>query len=174
MKKHTMVVLVVFALAVFISGCAKRVMQDGKQVTIFVLSDRGIVSSNMSGSERDDRNEVGQFMEEDLLKTLQDEGYLATLIQDRNQFVPGTARYLLVVKIETLRLVGGASRFFLGRLGGPTILATRYEVFASNNTLAFVANDKEATTEKWYYSPQELNQRLVKKINTYMKEKSKK
>jgi hypothetical protein len=174
MKKHAVVVLLVFALAVLISGCAKRVMQDGKQVAIFVLSDRGIAQNTMSEGERDDRNKVGEFMEEDLLRVLQDEGYLATLIQNQNQFVPGTARYLLVVKIEMVRLVGGTSRFFLGRLGGPTILATRYEMFASiNSPPAFVSNDKEATTEKWYYSPQELDQRFVKKLNTYMSGKSK-
>lgn len=169
MKKHAVIFSAVFVIAAFIIGCGPKspVMQDGKQVAMFVLSDRGI-NNGLKESERNDHNEVGQFMEEDLLNTLKHEGYNATLIQNRDQYVQGPANYLVIVKIDMLRLVGRSARYWLGYAAGPTILHTHYEVSGAGNKTTLAYKDEDSTTRDWSSSPREVNERLVKKINDYV------
>jgi len=166
MKENIVTAGVVFIIAVLIAGCAAKapVVQDGKQVAMFVLPDRGI-RDGMQENERNDRNEVGQFMEEDLINSLSHEGYHATLIQNRNQYAQGSAAYLVFVKINELHLVGKASRFWLGHAGGPTILNAHYEVSGSDNKLTLAYDDVDSTIRDWSISPRELNHRFVEKIN---------
>jgi hypothetical protein len=174
MKRWFFAVAVVSIIASFIFGCAPKapVMQDGKQVAMFVLSDRGI-KNGMKEDESKDRNEMGQFIEEDLINTLKHEGYNATLIQKQSQNVRGRANYLVTVKIIELRLVGRASRTWLGITTGPTILKNHFEVSGSGNKLSLSYEDEDSTTGDWTRSPQELNQRLVQKINDKLVGKSK-
>jgi hypothetical protein len=167
MKRQFFAIAVVALIASLVFGCAPPkppVMQDGKQVTMFVLSDRGIKSGTKE-DERNDRNEMGQFIEEDLVNALKHEGYNATLIKNRNQYVQGPVNYLVTVKIIDLRLVGRASRGWLGYASGPTILKAHYEVSGSSKKLALAYDDEDATTNDWTSSPRELNQRLAQKIN---------
>jgi len=166
MKQLLPTIAALATIAAFTGGCAAKapVIQNGRQVAIFVLSDRGI-KSGINEDERNDRSEMGQFMEEDLINTLKHEGYNATLIQNRSQNVQGMSNYLVVVKINDVRLVGRASRAWLSYATGPTILKTHYEVTGASNRLNLSYNDEDSTTRDWTSSPRELNQRLVQKIN---------
>jgi hypothetical protein len=174
MKKQFLSVAGVAIIAAFLFGCAAKapVMQDGKQVAIFVLSDRGI-KANTKEDERKDRNEMGQFIEEDIVNTLKHEGYTATLIQNRNQYVKGATNYLVIVRINDLRLVGRAARGFAGFTAGPTILKSHFEVSGASGKIALSYDDEDTTTQDWTNSPRELNERLVKKINEKLAGKSK-
>jgi hypothetical protein len=174
MRKFALAAGAVFVIIFFIAGCASKapVLQEGKQVAIFVLLDRGI-KEGMEDNERNDRNEVGQFMEEDLVKTLKHEGYNATLVRNSNEYVQGPANYFVSVKINMLRLVGSASRFWLGYYPGPTILNAHYEVSGSGNKLTLAYDDDDSTTRDWTNSPRDLNQRLVQKVNNGLVGKSK-
>ena len=172
MKNRAFIIYGILIIVVVIAGCAKSpVMQDGKQVTIFIVSDRGI-KDTMEQNERDDRNEVGEFMEVDLLKKLKNEGYIATVIRDRGQYVQGTAHYLLNVRIDMLRLVGKASRFWLGHATGPTILNIHYEAVGPNNR-QFAYDDNDTTIRDWMLAPKALNERLVNRVNDSIIAKSK-
>lgn len=162
--------VVIFAL---IAGCGKSpVMQYGKQVNIFVVADRGI-KSGMTEDERNDRNEVAEFMEKDLAKKLKHEGYLATPIQDRSRYIEGDVNYLVAVRIDMLRLVGGASRYWLGYAPGPTILHIQCEAVGPNKKQLFNYTDEDSTIRDWQLSPRELNERLVNRINDVIIGKSK-
>jgi len=173
MKQRIMTIIAIAATATFINGCAPKapVIQDGRQVSVFVLSDRGI-KSGMNENERNDHNEMGQFIEEDLIRELTHEGYNATLIKGRNQYVQGPANYLITVKILHLRLVGRASRAWLSYTTGPTVLKNHYEVSGSKLNLSY--DDDDSTTQDWTSSPRELNKRLVQKINDKLVGKPKK
>jgi hypothetical protein len=129
-----------------------------------VVADPGI-KDGMTENERNDRNEVGEFMEKDLVKKLKHEGYNATLIRDRSQYVQADSNYLVNVKISMLRLVGGASRFWLGYATGPTILHTQCEAISPSNKQLFDYTDEDSTIRDWQLSPKELNERLVNRIN---------
>jgi hypothetical protein len=176
MKNRFFSVALAVTVVALIFGCGgppkPPVMLDGKQVAVFVLSDRGIKSS-MNEDERKDRNEMGQFMEENLVETLKHEGYNATLIQNRNQYVPGPVNYLVTFRINDLRLVGRGARTWTGMMAGPTILKSHYEVSGSSGKLSMSYDDEDTTTGDWTKSPRELNERLVKKINDKLVGKSK-
>jgi hypothetical protein len=165
MKKRVWAMAAAVLIAAFIFGCAAKapVMQDGKQVAIFVLSDRG-TRDGMKEDERKDRNEMGQFMEENLVDWLRHEGYNATMIQSRNQYVKGPANYLLLVRINDLRLVGRAARSFAGFTAGPSILKNHYEVSGSGGNPVLSYDDEDSTINDWTNIPRELNYRLAQKI----------
>lgn len=165
MKKIVEVVIVAM-IAAFIAGCAAKapVMQDGKQVAMFVLSDRGI-KEGMKEEERNDRDEMGQFLEEDLVNTLKHEGYNATMIKSREQYIAGSTNYLVTVRIKELRLVGRAARGWGGMMPGPTILKNHYEVSGKSGKVTLSYDDEDSTTQDWTKSPHELNERLANKIN---------
>ena len=165
-KKNILAVASAALIAAVIIGCAPKapVLQDGKQVSIFVLSDRGI-KTGMKEDERKDRDEMGQFMEEDLVDSLRHEGYNATRIHTRGQYVKGSANYLIVVKINDLRLVGRGARGFAGFTVGPTILKNHYEVSGTGKKLTLSYDDEDSTTQDWTNSPRELNGHLINKIN---------
>lgn len=173
MKKQILKVVIVATIAAFIAGCAAKapVMLDGKQVGIFVLSDRGI-KDGMKEEERKDRDEMGQFMEEDLIEALKHEGYNATLIKSHDQYIAGSANYLIIVRIINLRLVGRASRIWVGAMAGPTILENHYEVSGQSGKVAMSYDDDDITSYDWKRSPHELNGRLVNKINEKLTGKS--
>ena len=174
MKKQVLPFAVVAIVTAFIFGCAAKapVMQDGKQVAIFVLSDRGI-KANTKEDERKDRNEMGQFIEEDLVNTLKHEGYNATLIQKRSQYIKGATNYIVSVRINDLRLVGRAARGFGGFTAGPTILKNHFEVSGASGKVALSYDDEDATTQDWTSSARTLNERLAQKINEKLVGKSK-
>jgi len=170
MQKRFVAVAVVALVAAFVMmGCAAKapVMQDGKQVAIFVLADRGIKDSQKE-DERKDRNEMGQFMEEDLISTLKHYGYNATLIQNNSQYVQGSSNYLVSYKINEIRLVGRGARSWGGFMAGPTILKAHFEVSGTSGKLSLSYDDEDSTTQDWTKSPKELNERLINKINDKM------
>jgi hypothetical protein len=148
------------------------VITDVKQVAIFVLSDRGI-KSGMTKDESKDRNEMGQFMEENLIDTLKHKDYNAMLIQNINQYVQGPANYLVAFRINNLRLVSEGARFWIGMSGGPSFLECHFEVSGSSDKLSMSYDDEDATMGSWMNNPQKLNERLVKKINDGLVGKSK-
>jgi len=174
MKKQFLSVAAVAMIAAFMFGCAAKapVMQDGKQVAIFVLSNRGI-KADTKEDERKDRNEMGQFIEEDLVNSLKHDGYNTTQIQNQNQYVKGSTNYLATVRINDLRIVGRAARSFAGFTAGPTILKNHYEISGASGKIALSYDDEDSTIHDWTNSPRELNQRFMTKINEKLAGKSK-
>jgi len=174
MKKLVLLLAVVVSLTAIMSGCAKKppVMQDGKQVAVFILSDRGI-TPGMKEDERKDRNEMGQGMEEDMVRWFTQQGYNATMIQNSGQYVQGPANYLVTVKIKELKLVGRSARTWLGIAAGPTILKNHYEVSGSSNKLALSYDDEESTLRDWIAAPNEMTVRLWRKFDDKLVGKSK-
>ncbi len=174
MKKQVLSVAAAALIAVFISGCAAKapVMQDGKQVAMFVLSDRGI-KADTKEDERKDRNEMGAFIEEDLVNALKHEGYHAMLINNPEQYVKAPENYLIIVRINDLRLVGRTARGFAGFMDSATMPKKHFEVSGATSGMALSYDDEDTTTQDWTNSPRELNERLVKKINENLVKKSK-
>jgi hypothetical protein len=174
MKKQVVLIVVVALMAALFIGCAAKapVMQGGKQVALFVLSDRGI-KAGMKEMEISDRNEMGEFLEEDIISELKHEGYNAVLIKNRSQYVQGPANYLVSVRIIDLRLVGGGARYWAGATVGPTVLKAHYEVSGSSNKVALSYDDEDTTFRDWSDAAKELNDRLAKKLNEKFLGKSK-
>ena len=166
MRKQFVVIVVVALMVVLFIGCAPKapVMQDGRQVTMFVLPDRGI-KSDMNENERNDRNEMGEFLEEDIVSKLNHEGYQATLIKNRTQYVQGATNYLVEVRIIDLRLVGRGARYWGGVLTGTSMIKAHYEVTGSGNKTVLAYNDDDHTLRDWSDNARTLNGRLAEKLN---------
>jgi hypothetical protein len=154
MKTRLIAVTAAVTVLALIIGCRSQkppVMLDSKQVAIFVLSDRGI-KSGMNEDEIKDRNEMGQFMEENLIELLRIEGYRATLIQNRDQFVSGQSNYLVSLQIINLHLVNTFSFS-----PAPTFLWCQFEVSGASDKLSLSYADDDSTTRNWTHSPRDLN-----------------
>jgi hypothetical protein len=175
MKKVVFVLAVAVSITAIMFACAGKkppVMQDGKQVTIFILSDRGI-TAGMKDDERNDRNEMGQGMEEDMVRWMSQQGYNATLIKGHDQFVQAPSNYLVTVKIIDLHLVGRTARRWTGMTAGPTTLKNHYEVSGSSNKLSLAYDDEESTFRDYVAAPNEMTIRLWRKIDEKLNGNSK-
>ena len=166
MIKRVLTITIVASIIALIFGCAAKspVMQDGKQVGIFLLSDRGTKDGNKE-DDRKDRDEIGQFMEENLINKLKQEGYNTTQLQSQNQYIHSPFDYLLNVTINDFRLVSGAARFWAGAAAGPDMLKCHYEVSGSDKKMLLSYDDEDFSIRGWRASSMELNDRLVNKIN---------
>jgi hypothetical protein len=171
MKNVFWIVTIVTMISVVGFGCSGTapVLPDGEKIAIFIISDRGI-KENMKGDERNDRNEVGEWMEENLIEIFNDAGYKAILIQNRNEYTAGPGKYLLTVSIKDLRLVGSASRFWLGSMTGPTMVENHYDFFGDGEKPLLSYDDGEGTIRDWTKSPEELNERVLEKVEEKLSE----
>jgi len=112
MKKYYLIGLLLSVMLVF--GCkttqstssksASKPVTPKKSASIYVLVDRGI-KKNMNAFIKSQYNSLGLWMETDLVKTLEKNGYKPYLIQNRKAYKRGPGKYLL--KVTTTNFGGG-------------------------------------------------------------------
>ena len=162
------IVALIFVVGFACSGTVP-VLPDGEKTAIFIISDRGIKES-MIEDERNDRNEVGQWMQENLIEIFNEAGYKAILIQNRNEYTAGLGKYLLAVTIKDLRLAGRASRFWLGSMAGPTWVENHYDFFGNDEKPLLSYDEGKGTVRDWTKSLEELNEIVLKKVKEKLSE----
>jgi len=171
MKNLFWIVTIVALISVVGFGCSGTapVLPDEEKTAIFIISDRGI-KENMKEDEHNDRNEVGEWMEENLIEIFNEARYKAILIQNRNEYTAGPKKYLLTVTMKDLRLVGRSSRTWLGSMAGPTWVENHYDFFGDGEKPLLSYNDGEGTIRDWTKSPEELNERVLEKVEEKLAE----
>ena len=120
-------------MTVVVLSCAAHVQQapkaaSGKGISIYVLIDRGIQKS-FTDYQIKNREQVGDFMDQDLPRVLNDAGYVAKLIQKRSEYKPAQDAYLLTVKITNYNPGAKAARMFVGYGAGAASMETHYELY---------------------------------------------
>jgi len=131
-NKYGLAAVMVLA-AVLAVSCASHVKkasksESGKGASVYVLIDRGIQKS-FTDYQVKNRNQVGEWMEQDLPRVLGDAGYEAHLIQKRSEFKPGADAYLLTVKITNYNPGAKAARMFVGYGAGAASMETHFELY---------------------------------------------
>jgi hypothetical protein len=115
-------------------------MEDGSKITVLLLSDRGI-SEGLEERYVRANNQLGAWMEKNLIRMLNRAGYDARLIKSRKQYVPGGGRYLLSVTIVHYRPGNKAARMVVGFGAGAASLDTRYELSGGKDKKPLLAEE---------------------------------
>jgi hypothetical protein len=131
MKKHLGLVVGIAVLALVLSAGA--VFAGSKAGKMFVVIDRGIDSS-MDERQVKSRDQVGDWMETDLLRLLEKAGFDAQLIRERSEYKTGEGNYLLKVKITDYNPGSKAARIVVGFGAGATSMKTHYELFSGGSS----------------------------------------
>lgn len=165
--KISLMIISAMACSLLISGCVTAstapVAGAAGKIRIAVLSDRGN-PAEMETRQWQYRNEVGSYMERDLINRLNRTGYNAQLISSKEEFVPGDASYLLTIKIKHYNPGSSAARIVVGFGAGACSLDMHYAV--GNGSRIFQEwDDGIGTSMDWRRLPIALNDKLVRKLN---------
>ncbi len=110
------------------------------------------------------RNEIGRYMEPDLIRRLNRTGYNATLIQSASEYQPGPDSYLLSMEITSYNPGSSAARMLVGFGAGACALDMNYEVQKDGRVIRRW-QDGIGTSGDWRRLPIALNDKLVRKLN---------
>ncbi len=132
MKRYGMLIAGIAVMALVLSAGAGTVVAKGEK--ILVVIDRGIESSFTETQVRN-RNQVGDFMDGDLIKLMSKAGYDARLIQNASEYKGGAGSYLLVVRIKEYNPGSKAARMFVGYGAGATSMKIRYDLKDGSGTI---------------------------------------
>jgi len=168
MKKKSIVgILGLLAGAILFSGCTTPsiapVSSTGEQIKVSVLSDRGD-PKEMETRQWQYRNEVGAYMETDLVNRLNRTGYEARLIQSEKEYAAGDNSYLLEVEIKSYNPGSSAARIMVGYGVGACSLDMHYVVTDGKKVLQ-EWDDGIGTSGDWRRLPRALDDKLVRKLN---------
>ena len=163
-------VLPLFLLALTLGACTKpaATMPDGSAIAIMVAVDRGIEPGFNEG-QIDRRNQVGDWMEADLVKILNNWGYQASIAGDTQ---PGPGRYVLTTRITNYNPGSKAARMFggiVGGIAGKAVVDTHWELLGEGGSMT--GNDESvASTEDWNYAVRKVNKLTVQGLTARLKQ----
>jgi hypothetical protein len=153
-----------------LSACGGRggsavTMPNGSRVAIMLFSDRG-VTAETPPEKADQLNQLGEWMESDLIAILKNTGYDATLVQSRDT-PTGVGSYLL--RVQILEYNGGskAARMFVGFGAGAARLNTHYELVGPGGSVYLTAAPNASTGRgDWKHAVRKIDQDTVMAVNT--------
>lgn len=153
---------------VAVVGCAHRAPKvpltaSGQKIQIQFLCDRGDPAT-MESRQFQFRQEIGPFLERDMLIRLNKSGFEATQIQKRDEFKSGPDRYLLTVAITMYNPGSNAARIMVGYGAGAASMNTKCQLFGADPQPILEWTDGCGTSEHWSRLPRKLNANAVKKV----------
>ena len=110
------------------------------------------------------RNEVGTYLEADLVNRLNRTGYQARLIQSEKEYQAGDDSYLLSTEITSYNPGSSVARIMVGYGAGACSLDMLYVVTNGKNVLQ-EWTDGIGTSGDWRRLPRALDDKLVRKLN---------
>lgn len=169
--KKRFVMLVLGALSVVAFGCSSLPQaprsSEGEKLEMFLLSNRGN-PEELTDREYGRRNEVGEWMERDLVNMLRRSGYEVRLISSMDDFEPALERYLLEVSIESYHAGSSAARAFVGYGAGAASLDNSYRLYGTEDQPLLDWEDGVGTSQDWRRLPRTLNQNAVRRVTEYL------
>jgi hypothetical protein len=161
-------------MMVVLSGCAKAPKDtsgkadSGKAVsvkgtTLFVLIDRGIEKS-LTEMQVQNRNQVGEFMEQDLPAVLKKSGFNARLLGKRSEYRSSAGSYLLTVKITNYNPGSKAARMLVGYGAGATSMDTHFELYGSGSKPLLSDNQSVGSGRDWRNVIRKINEQTTQAV----------
>jgi hypothetical protein len=144
-------------------------MAGGGSYSIAVLSDRGI-TPELGPDRSNQHNQVGEWMERDLLRMLKRAGYTPRLVNSRGEFAAGSGEYLLTVRMVRYNPGSKAARMLVGFGAGATSLDTHYELYGASSQPLLAEDHGVGSSVDWYQVVQKLNQQMVDAVSRKLAE----
>jgi hypothetical protein len=155
------------SVAVMVSAVQAAI---GGEVSVFILPDRGIDSNTMSRLQIKQRNQIGQWWEQDMALLLAERnGYETQIITSREEFTPGPGKYLLTNKILRYHAGSKVARMYVGYGVGSANMDVHYELFGEGKDPILVKTDGCGTSRDWRNACRKLNENLVKALRGAIK-----
>ncbi len=148
MKRLGYLLILSFVLTSGISSSAWA-----KKIKIFVFSDRGL-NEEISKKQTKERNQVGKYLEKDLMERLEDERYKPYLIRSKDKWDGDTDTYLLYLTIIDYERKGAY----------PFFLETHFELYNDQNALLLTDNFEINSKKSWEKCAQKANKLLIQAI----------
>lgn len=167
-------VLMAMVMLVVLSGCAKAPREASdkaesgrassvKGTTLSVLIDPGIEKSFTDMQVRN-REQVGDYMEQDLPAVLKKAGFNARLISKRSEYQPAAGSYLLTVKITNYNPGSKAARMMVGYGAGAASMDTHFELYGSDSNPLLSDNQSVGSGRDWRNVIRKINEQTAKAV----------
>lgn len=151
------------------SAQAARRPEAGSKVTVLVALDRA--TDKESEADRiKARNDLGAFMERDLVNKLNRAGFESRAIARREDFSPAPNRYLLFVTLTGYHPVSGAARFWFGMAAGTSNLVVHYELWGQESSALLAQEVNDATMRDVNKLGDAVDQKIVGAVTPRLKE----
>ncbi len=178
MSKRLGIVFLAILLAA-LTACASRAGKapkasktsaaGGEGITMYVLIDRGIEKS-FTDYQVKNREQVGEWMDQDLPNVLKKSGYTARLISKRSEYRPGQDAYLLTVKITNYNPGSKAARMFVGYGAGATSMTTHYELFGKGAKAILSGDPSVGSGRDWRNVIRKINEITAREVSEKLSE----
>jgi hypothetical protein len=158
MKVKSIIAVISATFMVSCGGGAKApTTADGSRVSIALLSDRGI-REGMTDQVKGELNELGAWMEQDLMRIFREGGYDIALIASREDFTLGRGKFLLTFTITHYRPGRISTREEAGFGQGVVEIDTQVALFKDNVTLPVLQKKQGDTSgREWQYCAGQVN-----------------
>jgi hypothetical protein len=175
-------VFVILAIAVLSWGCgasrtAPKTASD-KQIVVDVFLDRGAPGTAVLPGEipteatESERSELAAWMENDLIRILNEQGYAASSVKALDQYRPGATSCLLKIVLQSYVPANRASRLEAGLGEGSTTVDIHYELFVgqgSGERRLFAVDRGSSSARSWEWVAGELNKKIAADITRRLK-----
>ncbi len=159
-------ILVIALTALCFLSCGSSVQApkapDGGPLTMVLAFDRGLEGKTQD--QQNQLNQVGDFMEPNLIQWLRDAGYATEIVPGKEAFTPAPGKYLLAVKIVNYNPGSKAARMLVGFGAGSGSLDVRYELMADPTQPIHAKEHGRASSRDWKPVCRRVNKDIVEDI----------
>ncbi|MBU0730662.1 MAG: DUF4410 domain-containing protein [Proteobacteria bacterium] len=169
--KRFVLILSTLLLIGFMAGCGggtKRVaLPAGASSDIAVLS-LGADTTGLSDDQVDLLQRNLDWMDRNLVQTLNKKGFNSAQIQDEKAFTGAGNSLLLKISITKHKMIPKGARMLGGMMAGADILSVHYDLVDSNGKIVLAWDDSQGSTKGGTYCAQALNRNAADKIAAYV------
>ncbi|NOZ87514.1 MAG: DUF4410 domain-containing protein [Deltaproteobacteria bacterium] len=162
--------MALFTLVAF--GCGPRFkapnLANGDKVKLDIVIDRNASDPGLSESQVKQRNQVGDFMENNIVQMAVNAGFEARAINTREGFKPGQDKYLLIVKITDYNPGSKAARMLVGFGAGSASLSTHSDLYATLDNALLSQNHQISSGRDWTFCVRALNEETLKAVAEHL------
>ncbi len=163
--------VVVAAVAISCGSSPKApTTPDGQPTTIVVLFDRGL--EDKTEDQINQLNQLGDFMENDLINRLKNTGYNAELDNKDEPAAPAPGKYVMTVKVVKYNPGSAAARVMVGYGAGTCSLDLHYELKGEAEEPVVSKDHGRASSNDWRDSAVRLNKEMIADITTKLSSES--
>lgn len=118
----------------------------------------------MLPEEHEQLDQLGRFMEEDLLAILEGTGYAAVRVEDPAT-TPAPGRYLLRTRVVSYKAGSKAARMLVGFGAGAAQLDTQFELVGPDGSVYVAGAPSVASGRDWKNAARKVNLQTVDAVN---------
>jgi hypothetical protein len=156
----------------FVVACGGRAgraatLPDGRTIAIIVDADRGL--NGADEARRAELNQLGNYMEGDLLATLLKSGYDPARATDAAA-QPGPGRYVLETQIVRYDSGSAAARVWMGFGASVAAIHAHYALIGPDSSVYTAGDLRVGSGADWRKAAHELNLRTVQAVNARLRQ----